>query len=152
MTRLSGGCQCGAVRFSVEREALGGHALCHCRMCQKAFSSPYGSLITARTDGLTWTRGEPTWFQSSEIARRGFCSRCGSPLYYQSEENEIELATIAFDDPAALVPVHQTSYPTRVPWTDDMEAITWRKGSAEMNPAKSFQHPDHDTKDWPPHG
>jgi hypothetical protein len=140
------------VRFSVERDALNGHALCHCRMCQKAFSSPYASLICAPTEAVTWTRGAPSHFHSSAIARRGFCNRCGTPLTYEGQEGEIELATIAFDDPAALVPVHQTSYPTRVPWTDDMEQITWRKGSAEMNPAASLQHPDHDTAEWPAHG
>ncbi len=34
---LTGGCQCGAVRFSVGR--LGRASVCHCRMCQKAFGS-----------------------------------------------------------------------------------------------------------------
>jgi hypothetical protein len=142
---LSGGCQCGAVRFSVDSEALGGHALCHCRMCQKAFSSPYASLICAPVAAVTWTRGAPSHFQSSTKARRGFCSQCGTPLTYEGGGDEIELASIAFDDPNALVPVHQTAYPMRVAWTDQMEQITWRKGEAETYPVVSLQHPDHDT-------
>ncbi len=34
---LTGGCQCGAVRFRAAH--LGRASLCHCRMCQKAFGN-----------------------------------------------------------------------------------------------------------------
>ena len=53
MTTLTGGCQCGAVRFRCEE--LGRASICHCRMCQKAFGGHYGPLVTAK--GLVWTRG-----------------------------------------------------------------------------------------------
>ena len=142
---LSGGCQCGAVRFAVDSDVLYGHALCHCRMCQKAFSSPYAALICAPTRAVTWTRGQPTLFQSSTQARRGFCNQCGSPLTYESEPGEIELASVSFDTPGALIPVHQTSHDTRIRWTDHMDAITWREGSFEKASIISLQHPDYDT-------
>src|SRR5258708_2636238 len=58
---LTGGCQCGAVRFRVER--LGGAAICHCRMCQKAFGGFFGPLVSGY--GVVWTRNEPDYFQSS---------------------------------------------------------------------------------------
>ena len=73
---LTGGCQCGAVRFSARR--LGRASICHCRMCQKAFGSFFGPLVTAF--GVSWTRGEPGWFQSSNKVRRGFCAQRGTPL------------------------------------------------------------------------
>ena len=41
-----GGCQCGAVRFSVGR--LGRGSICHCRMCQKAFGSFFGPRAISR--------------------------------------------------------------------------------------------------------
>jgi hypothetical protein len=64
---ITGGCQCGAVRFRAD--ALGRAAICHCRMCQKQFGHFYAPLITSYD--VTWTRGEPQWFRSSNLARRG---------------------------------------------------------------------------------
>ena len=73
---LTGGCQCGAVRFRVER--LGRGSICHCRMCQKAFGAFYGPLITGF--GVDWTRGAPKRFRVPTRSRRGFCAECGTPL------------------------------------------------------------------------
>ena len=100
---LTGGCQCGAVRFKVTRR--GRAAICHCRMCQKAFGAFVGPLVTA--EEMTWTRGAPKFFRSSNLARRGFCADCGTPLCYQQDGNSIELAIGAFDSPAAVAPVVQ---------------------------------------------
>ena len=36
--RLTGGCQCGAVRYCLHEPPADPH-ICHCRMCQKAFGS-----------------------------------------------------------------------------------------------------------------
>ena len=70
---LTGGCQCGAVRFATKLVGLG--SICHCRMCQKAFGSFFGPLVTTH-DGH-WTRGEPKWFQSFQTFQ---CSnRCRTP-------------------------------------------------------------------------
>ena len=44
-TKITGGCQCGAVRYRTE--SLGRPSICHCRMCQKAFGAFYGPLVTA---------------------------------------------------------------------------------------------------------
>ena len=79
----TGGCQCGAVRFHVEG-ALGDASVCHCRMCQKASGNFYLPLVSVRGAKLTWTRGEPKRFQSSNHGYRGFCADCGTPLTIRS--------------------------------------------------------------------
>jgi len=71
--RLTGGCQCGAVRFAVEGE-LHHPSICHCRMCQKAFGAFYAPLVSVDDTALTWTRGAPKHFQSSNHVSRGFCA------------------------------------------------------------------------------
>ena len=68
----SGGCQCGAVRYRAARTPTEPH-LCHCRMCQKAAGNFFIALIGVPRDALTWTRGAPATFQSSDKAARGFC-------------------------------------------------------------------------------
>jgi len=143
----TGGCQCGAVRFAVEGP-LGRASLCHCRMCQKAFGAFYGPLVGA--PGLRWTRGAPKHFQSSNLARRGFCGDCGTPLTFETNDGPAELAIGAFDDPAAIPPTIQHAMEARLPWVDTLYALPIRSRqearAAETHYAnvRSRQHPDHD--------
>ena len=148
---LTGGCQCGAVRFRAE--ALGRASVCHCRMCQKAFGAFYGPLVTGL--GVTWTRGEPKRFQSSNLVRRGFCDACGTPLTYEYEGG-VELAIGAFDDPAAAAPVLQVNPDDKLPFVDGIPGLPMRPPGSEPRQEDwkdrviSHQHPDRDTEAWPP--
>ncbi len=152
MSALSGGCQCGAVRFACE--SVSGASICHCRMCQKAMGNVFSPLASAH--GLVWTRGEPKRFRSSNVAQRGFCAECGTPLTYETEGGEVEIAICAFDDPAAIVPKLQLAMPSRLPWVDHLAGLPTRppeiqaKREAFYASITSFQHPDHDTTDWKP--
>lgn len=151
-TVRSGGCQCGAVRFRIRGE-LGRRSLCHCRMCQKQFGSLFGVFVAA-PDGVDWTREEPSWFQSSVNIERGFCARCGTPLFYRNPEG-IDIAVGAFDERDDLAPTIQLNHQYRLPWVetifeqpvhDDPNYYT------RQETIISFQHPDHDTAAWPVHG
>lgn len=146
---LTGGCQCGAVRFATK--LVGRASICHCRMCQKAFGSFFGPLVTAH-DGH-WTRGEPKWFQSSNRARRAFCGECGTPLAYETQYG-LELAIGAFDDPQAVAPVIQVNIADKLDFIDALPALPVKDDPDDewldfMAGIHSNQHPDHDTDDWP---
>ncbi len=104
----TGGCQCGAVRFRI-RGKLGRPSICHCRMCQKQFGGFFSALVTAPDEGMEWTRGEPTYFQSSVNIERGFCRNCGTPMTYR-HPGGLELAIGAFDDRGDLAPQIQVNY------------------------------------------
>jgi hypothetical protein len=150
----SGGCQCGAVRFRVEG-ALGDASICHCRMCQKAAGNFYLPLVSVRNAKLTWTRGAPKRFRSSNAASRGFCGNCGTPLTYEAPDG-IALAIGAFDDPAGIVPTVQWGTEAKLPCIDAMPALPGEETMANISSAPflatlvSYQHPDHDTDNWPP--
>jgi hypothetical protein len=142
---LSGGCQCGAVRFRVEGDP-GRASICHCRMCQKAFSGPFGALVTVNQADLTWIRGERATFQSSDAIRRGFCAACGTPLTFEWSQEKMDLAVFAFDDPSAVEPAVQLAVDTRPAWMEHLADMPVRPpmgGSA--SPVVSRQHPDFDT-------
>jgi hypothetical protein len=142
---ISGGCQCGAVRFRIDTP-LEEPELCHCRMCQKAHGAPAVAWATVKMDGLYWTRGKPSYFRSSEHARRGFCGACGTPLIFDRDgDATIDIALSALDHPEEIAPVMQYGVETRMPWF-----VTAHLLPEELRPApgKSFQHPDHDTLDW----
>ncbi len=66
----SGGCQCGAVRYRINGELMRPH-ICHCRMCQKAAGNYFMSLAGVAKENLEITRGEISWFLSSDPVRRG---------------------------------------------------------------------------------
>lgn len=81
MTERTGGCMCGAVRFTA-REVPDKYGVCHCEMCRRwAGSALFG--VSVPGDGLTW-EGEAhiRTLQSSDWAERAWCQRCGSGLYY----------------------------------------------------------------------
>jgi hypothetical protein len=58
-----------------------------------------------RQADVTWER-EPDYFQSSPIARRGFCSACGTSLTFQYLEgtDKLDLIVGTFDDPSRFKP------------------------------------------------
>ncbi|GAB4526212.1 MAG: GFA family protein [Roseibium sp.] len=151
----TGGCQCGAVRFRV-RGKLGTASICHCRMCQKAFGGFYAPLVGVdEASGVTWTRGAPKWFQSSNVARRGFCADCGTPLTYEAPDG-LALAIGAFDEPARVAPVIQYGVEAKLPYADAVPGLPERTTEQDEDAAAflasivSRQHPDHDTDTWPP--
>ncbi len=154
MTILTGGCQCGAVRFRVDGE-MRDSSICHCRMCQKAFGGYYAPLVSTRRAKLEWTRGEPKRFQSSNVVRRGFCGECGTPLTYEDPDG-IAIAAGAFDDPSALPPTKQFGTEAKIGFVDRLHTLPGHVTEEDYDDAPflkdlvSYQHPDHDTDVWPP--
>lgn len=152
----TGGCQCGAVRFHVEG-ALGDASVCHCRMCQKASGNFYLPLVSVHDAKLTWTRAEPKRFRSSNHGTRGFCAECGTPLTYEAPDG-IALTIAAFDDPAEIAPRIQWGIEAKLPYVDAVHTLPSEDTMADQDAASfladlvSYQHPDHDTDDWPPEG
>lgn len=150
----TGGCQCGKIRFRAEGE-LGIASICHCRMCQKAFGSFYAPLVEVPAKGFTWTRGMPRLFQSSNHVARGFCADCGTPLTYEAPGDSIAVAIGAFDRPEEIEPVIQYGVEKKLPYLGRLDALPTRETLDDADSApflanlESYQHPDHDTNEWP---
>jgi hypothetical protein len=134
--------------------------ICHCRMCQKAMGNIFAALVAAPREAVTWTRGEPARFRSSDHVDRGFCSRCGTPLFYDDIEGDrINFTIGSIDHPELFPPLENDGNEGRVPWFDTLPALRdgGTTGSGEGDNAawaeairnSSRQHPDHDTADWP---
>ncbi|HEY7851545.1 MAG TPA: GFA family protein [Caulobacteraceae bacterium] len=136
--RFAGGCQCGAVRFSAEGYVDA--SICHCRMCQKAFGAYYAPLATFET--VTWTRGQPARFQSSNIAARGFCRDCGTPLTYEPKGGRVSLAIGALDEPGRAVPTTQFGIEGLVAGVRHLDELS--ETPTTETGVESRQHPDHD--------
>jgi hypothetical protein len=147
----TGGCQCGAVRYALHAEPTDPQ-LCHCRMCQKAFGSFFAPLAGVTLDDITWTRGLPRVFSSSEETERGFCGNCGTPLtFHYVFSKRISVSLGSLDDPKRVVPASQYGIEGRVPWFDKLAGLPGEVTELPKDHADklaSRQHPDHDTKAW----
>lgn len=115
---LTGGCQCGRVRYSVRVENDDAY-LCHCRMCQKATGGFAAAFVQVPEGAVTW-QSEPGWYASSPIARRPFCRECGTPLGFMFNDGKgMDLTVGSFDDPSAFVPVaHAGAESAHEAWLD----------------------------------
>jgi hypothetical protein len=148
---ITGGCQCGAIRFRVHG-SLGRASICHCRMCQKATGGFFGPYVSVLAKDFVWTRGEPRRFASSDKVRRGFCPDCGTNLTFEYSRAVTDLAIGAFDDPTPIRPVIQMEVGQRLPWFEDLAGLPTRTPAEQAEYAKwagsivSHQHPDHDTQ------
>ncbi len=104
---MTGGCQCGAVRYELAR-APRRASICHCRMCQRATGSYFAPLANVEMTDFRLTRGELAVYRSSPVAERGFCASCGSPLtFHYTELDDISVAIPSLDDPDAVAPEKQ---------------------------------------------
>lgn len=97
----SGGCMCGAVRFTAT-DVPGECGACHCEMCRRWTGSALLG-VTVPTGKVVW-EGEIAEIASSSWAKRGFCPKCGTGLFFQVTlegpySGGIELPIGIFDDP-----------------------------------------------------
>lgn len=115
----SGSCQCGALRFSVELPSKW-VAHCHCSMCRRAHGAAFVTWV-----GIDETRARIEdsrhtlrWYASSPGAERGFCSRCGSMLFFRSRRwaGELHLVLANFDEPVDRAPQAHVFYASHVDW------------------------------------
>ncbi|MFO1018329.1 MAG: GFA family protein [Hyphomonadaceae bacterium] len=77
----TGSCLCGAVRFEVSCD-LPAPDGCHCSACRKWSGHYFVSTDVPRAAVKIEGEDKITWYRSSEKARRGFCSVCGSSLFW----------------------------------------------------------------------
>ncbi len=96
MSESAGKCLCGAVTYTAREVDKHVHA-CHCSMCRGWTGGP---MLAASVGSIEFDGEEHIKrYQSSEWAERGFCSRCGSSLFYYLKPQDMYIvATGTFDD------------------------------------------------------
>ncbi len=110
---LQGGCLCGHVRYRASPDHREGY-YCHCRMCQLAFGNTRAAYMNLRKAEVEWQRA-PAYYASSKIARRGFCSRCGTPLSFEFLDSErMDLSVGSLDDPSLIKPSEHFAVESRL--------------------------------------
>ena len=99
---LTGSCLCGSVRFEIEGALERQPEACHCSQCRKQ-SSHFFVAVNVRRKALTIHGSDKVaWYRSSDKVERGFCSACGSPLFWNPRIEGYEWTAVAmgaFDTP-----------------------------------------------------
>lgn len=125
----SGSCLCGAVRFTA---ALAPKWVthCHCTRCRRAHGAAFVTWVGFEESAVTL--GDPEallrGFVAPEGGTRSFCSRCGSPMFFQSPNwpGELHVARALFLDPPGVDPQAHVYDDTRVDWvhlSDDLPRL-----------------------------
>ena len=84
MSKYSGGCLCGGVRYECSAEPAM-TAVCHCTHCQKTSGSAYSVILGVPADSVQVTASTTlaTYKDvgtSGQSVLRKFCNACGSPV------------------------------------------------------------------------
>jgi hypothetical protein len=144
---LTGGCQCGAIRYRLDVAPMRA-GICHCRMCQKAGAAPFMALAAVPAEKFVVMRGVVATFASSDIAERGFCAICGTPLTYRGMKSpDIDVTIVSLDDPNAVAPETQLGLESQLHWLAGALSLPaerideWMKRK-KIATIQNYQHPD----------
>ena len=90
-------CACGQVKFEIHGD-LGPLTACHCQYCRKSSGHHFVSTNVPQASLVFISDASLKWYQSSKIADRGFCSNCGSQLFYRPKNfNRMAVLAGCFD-------------------------------------------------------
>ena len=81
---ITGCCLCEKIKFTSTSKPIW-ISVCHCRRCQRAYGNTSAIFVAFEKGDLKFTSGAPKFYRSSNIAKRGFCSECGSPILFSYE-------------------------------------------------------------------
>lgn len=120
-TPFSGGCACGAIRYTCTREPIL-MLNCHCRDCQRSSGGPFASLLAVPKEALQVTKGEAKYHtvtaDSGNSISRGFCVTCGSPLFISlsGRPDIMSIRAASLDDPRWFHPTMDIFTSSAQPW------------------------------------
>lgn len=120
----TGGCRCGAVRYSAEGEPA--HATLYwCAACRGSAGAPVVVWTLFPQDKVTIS-GAPVTFESSPGTVRQFCGTCGTGLFYYSEAifpGQVDIQGATFDEPDAHPPTAHIQVADAPAWMKDVAAM-----------------------------
>lgn len=119
LSKLSGGCACGAIRYASSAEPMAAIS-CHCRDCQRWGGAAFSSGFVVPTAALAIT-GEPRWYATNVdggfTARRGFCATCGTHLFTESTRHPFRSVFAGtLDDSSWFKPALDIFVKSAQPW------------------------------------
>ncbi len=117
---LTGGCNCGAVRYEITEPLLGAH-YCHCQRCQRRTGSAASATATPRSGSCRIESGADQlvrWNPGGGVRDKVFCGTCGSAVFIQMPgDDEIRGVRLgSFDSDPGVRPSFRQFVAYAAPW------------------------------------
>lgn len=131
---LKGGCNCGAVRYTVSAPPLV-VAACHCTQCRRQSGAAYSVNLLIRASTMQIEGKLASWDDrgtaSGAALAREFCGNCGSPIRSvpSATPKMVALKAGTLDDPSAHAPAIHIWTASKLPWVVIPEGLpTFEQG------------------------
>lgn len=126
MTQIvRGSCLCGLTAFDARLPAKW-VAHCHCSRCQRAHGAAFVTWVGFDEQAVTLNSIDALrWYTTTQGASRGFCSNCGSPLFFKSPNypGELHIVRAAFHSELEQQPTTNVFFGTHARWATDVNAL-----------------------------
>ena len=95
LSSLSGACLCGEVRIEILERPNHAPEACHCKQCRKQSGHVLAAVNVKRDSLRVHGNDKVTWYKSSDQVERGFCSICGSTLFWRPTIDGYQYTAVA---------------------------------------------------------
>ena len=132
-----GGCQCGALRYSITGEPVATVA-CHCGQCQKQSGSAHSMTMVVSRSAFRWLAGKPRVYEAKADSGTEkqclFCGDCGSRILNElsTMPDTYNLKPGTLDDRSWFTPIAHTWVSTKQPWTVIPDGVTTFEENPKM--------------------
>ncbi|WP_139247727.1 GFA family protein [Hyphomicrobium sp. CS1GBMeth3] len=128
---ITGHCLCGAVSYATKTTTHEVHA-CHCGMCRRWTGGP---LMYFDCEGMPSITGQEFIgvYRSSDVGERGFCTRCGTVLFWKvAGEERYTFTAGSVDDVSGFTFTRQIFIEDKPPYYDFANETEKVRGSVAM--------------------
>ncbi len=125
---FTGGCACGAVRYTIASLPLA-MLDCQCRQCQRESGTGHSSHLTFRSEAVEKSGEASLWRTRGDdgtLKERAFCPRCGCPVYmtFPDMPEYFVVRAGSLDDPDLFAPQFVTWAAAGQAWDIHAEGLT----------------------------
>ena len=120
MTKYSGGCACGAVRYETDADPLVA-GQCQCGKCQTLAGAGHSTFAVFPAAALKLTGALAAWTyfaDSGNTVTRNRCAICGTPAttYNSGMKEMVGLSLTTMDDASGIAPGWVAFHAKAQPW------------------------------------
>jgi hypothetical protein len=116
---IDGSCLCGQLGFNARLPTLW-VAHCHCTLCQKNAGAAFVTWAGFNENDVAIEDSGKTlkWYSATENAYRGFCTHCGSTVFFKSARwpGELHIPVVNFNQPLDREPQQHVNWDSHQPW------------------------------------